>query len=264
MSTFALLATVWMLLSAGDQTPEDWRKQHRVGNTRYEGVGFRTRQSAPAILDLVSFLTFKEKFDGMGPAELSIEFFRSRAEVDSVVARELIPIKHYRMEAIPPSEGWRPGWNHFVGWSTRDVLDPEHIPLSKLGVLIRLKADDGLRVHVAPAVLRKRDSKITAPLTHYEAHFVSSVYLTGGSYEVFRGCDETAPRQPIRTGIVGTQRANIAFPVVFQLDAAAPGPYRLKVEVTERRPKPTTTEKKTVAPVSREYCFSHQPRPSSN
>jgi hypothetical protein len=265
MRVVAALATLGIALGTANQTTDEWYSMNKVGDNRYEGVGFRTQQSALGLLEMVSFIRFKDDFDRIRPRELIIDFFANKPVEDPVLARELIQIKQYRMEVLPPTPGWREGWNWFDKWFTADVIEPEKIPISKIAVLVRLNSDDPLRDHIAPVVLRAAGSRITGSLTDYEAHFVSSVPLDGsGSYEVSSGCgpDKAAS---IALRPIGTQRANVAFPIKFTLDAS-PGTYKLKIEVTPRPRKATAAaagDTPRDPPVSREYCFPHQPYPVS-
>ena len=248
---FLVVASALLIPSAAQN--DEWRTQNRLRN-RYEGVGYRVLQASPAVLNLISFVSLKERIDPQVAADLALEFYAGGAAVESVVARELGPIKNYRMEPFAPASGWAAGWNRFTGWNTADVLRPQGIPLSNVGVLVRLTDADPFREHIAPAVVRNVASTTNGPLVGYEAHFVSSVYLSGGLYEVFRGCGADAlTSAPLARGVIGSRTANFYFPVTFSLAGASAGVHLLKVEVL---PVDKTSD---ADPVAREYCFTHQP-----
>ena len=259
MRTLALLGLVSCLLVPVAEQADRWRAANARGN-RYEGIGYRTPQSSPKRLALVSFLAERAVNQPLA-AELTVRFFLPAARRDVlIVARELNPVREYRMEALPIPDGWGAGWNSFKGWRTADVLVPEAIPAGSLGVLVADPAS-GSR-HVYAAVLQPSDAPPTTAVETYVAHLSPSFHASGGSYVIARGCDDAlAQGPPIRSDAIGTQRANVTFPVKFAMAHVPRGDYTFTVRLTPR-PAGTAATPPSEPPAEVSYCFRHPGPPA--
>jgi hypothetical protein len=250
----------FMLAGGGDEHADRWRSANTRGN-RYEGVGYRTPQAAPAKLALVSFLAERPAGQSLA-AELTVRFYLPAPQPNvQILARELNPVREYRMEALPVQGGWTAGWNSFKGWRTADVLGPEEIPASNLGVLVGDAANvRGARIYAA--VLQPSDAPPAARVERYVAHLKPSFRASGGTFSVTKGCGDAAAPRGAASGPIGSQRANVSFAVRFSLDDAAAGPITLTISL-DPQPAipsgPTTPQVAATAepPAVVSYCFVH-------
>ena len=250
-----LMITLSVVLAGwGVQHVEQWRNGHKLPN-RYEGVGFPVNQSTSAVLTLVSFVAHKEELDVRTPTDLIVQFYSKGAPAVSVIAHELSPFHNYRMEALPPEGGWRAGWDRFSGWSTADVLGPKNISIKALGLLVSVRSDDPVRPYLAPAILHRAESPPKGMLEAYRADFVSTVPLTGGSFHVLTGCGPTADSRGATERPIGSQEANFTFHLNLAMSGIAEGTKMLRVRLFPGTAKTTDP----VTPITREYCFDHQP-----
>ena len=168
MTSFALLAWVALVLLpvgiSSAQTPE-WFQQNNKGS-RYEG--FLDRPNASTSFTVLGFFAYRENRDLLPSDVLHIEYFvppgdqrnKPADEPVSIRAQEIHGRSEYIMEphleALQATAG---GWRTFDGWPVRDVLLPNHVPLSNLAVLIHLKGGNGLSEQLAPALLYTEPGK---------------------------------------------------------------------------------------------------------
>jgi|GEM_PF-1983195 len=240
------ILTIWILsfihcvsLKAFYSYDEDWKKQNDLGN-RYEGRK-SIEVGAPAI-QLIAFYRYQEKFDN--DDTLKVKFYILNSSAIYLTAQELEIREFYWMEAKPKQ--WKPGWNEFSPWPVKDVLGKLDIPPDNLGVLVRLDDNDGSG-QISPVILYCQS--LPSKITKYKAYFRPSIALSGGIYEIYKGCNEK--KEIIERGLIGVQSAGVPFLIIFELKNDWKGlvKFRILVHLKNRiTPKP-----------SREYCFYHIP-----
>lgn len=212
-----------------------WKKQNEKEN-RYEGT--KTVEVGLAPIELISFYNFQETFT---PDDiLQVRFYRHDDVDVYLTARELVTREFYWMEAKPQT--WQVGWNEFGPWPVAEVLAKLEVPPDNLGVLIRLEKESGSGA-VSPAILYH--SSLPTEIEHYTIYFKPGKSLTGGEYEIYKGCQS---REFFEGGRIGRQTAEIPFPIKFSLPESWEGLVMFKI---------TVNVKNKVTPASHEYCFYH-------
>ena len=130
---------------------QHWLDNHRKGN-RYEG--FLDRPNAKHNLELLGFYAFRQPVEEDRSTLLHVAFYLPEDEPVYLEAREIYNHAQYRMQALDQAIARHSGgWSYFGDWPVRDVLLPNHIPLTNLGVTIRLKSDNEFARDLAPAIL---------------------------------------------------------------------------------------------------------------
>ena len=111
------------------------------------------------------------------PAELKIAYYRPDPDkVKNFKVREILHETFYEMRPkLEPLNSQPPGVDHFGGWATGDVMQPNHVRLDNLGILIRLD-DPSIPDLLAPAFLY---SQQPSPLTAYTIHMVVHKRMMG-------------------------------------------------------------------------------------
>jgi len=239
----SLLIIVSLLVSVAlvfAQADEKWKKQNDHGN-RYEG-----RIGIPAgnpPLELLSFVGGSAPLPAGAPPDVALKicFFLPDSSPAFISARELEEEKQYWMEAKQTS--WKPQkWNTFTPWPTKDVLRREEIPLSNLGVTVRLGEINKPRF--VPAVLFSETALVA--VTSYKLHLRPGGTLKRVDYELF---DDK--RKSIKSAsLFGERIAGAPFTLELDARGLAEGWKHLNI---------TGTYKGKDRGPAEEYEFYHKP-----
>jgi len=178
---FLVITLLVVMLPTGMYAQTDeWRKENKRGENRYEGLlggalGDRD-------LELLSFIGFLEPFDGK-KVELKVRFFLPSGSSALIQGRELDVRKHYLMESIPTT--WHTGvWNEFGNWLTKDVLNEYKIPSSNLGVVIKYREDATTGDDCAPGFVYY--SQLPDSVDSYTLYLRPNATLVNVRYTLYR------------------------------------------------------------------------------
>jgi hypothetical protein len=136
-----------------------WSKDDDRGN-RFEGVVSFPR-AKPGI-QLISFTSYIAPLPRGRSQSLYVKFYAESESWPVIEARELTPVRQYRMESKPWHVAAR-SWSSFGPWPTGDVLLPHDLALEQLGVLVYLTRTSGA-MRLAPAAIYYDTEPV---LTHY-------------------------------------------------------------------------------------------------
>jgi len=153
------------LLSSLQSSAQGVRSPQHERANRFEGlVGLPISGPNRPGLDLISFTGFFESFTGN--VDLRIGFFLPSQAPVQIVAQELAEDRFYRMESKPGD--WAPNeWSVFGPWPTGDVIIPDKVRPSNIGVVVHLDNRPEGRSLIAPAFVHQ--STVAANLTRYRA-----------------------------------------------------------------------------------------------
>ncbi|MBM4255241.1 MAG: hypothetical protein FJ147_05025 [Deltaproteobacteria bacterium] len=148
------------------QEDEEWKRKNTFDN-RYEGTkGFPVATPRLVLLSFIASPAFLP--EGEPPdITLRVKFFLPRdASSAFLSARQLRKTQRlYWMEAVQ-TEWESQQWNEFT-WPTKDFLRPKRIPLSTLGVTVRIGEKTGTRI--APTIIYTDTSP--KAVTAYKLYF---------------------------------------------------------------------------------------------
>src|SRR5262245_5612429 len=163
------------------QADAQWKKQNDRGN-RYEGrIGIPVGNPP---LELLSFVAGSTAFPpGIPPdVTLKINFFLPDVSSAFIYGRELVERRQYWMEAKQTS--WQPRvWNEFAPWPTKDVLRREEIPLTNLGITVRLGAE---KSNLLPPAVRSYEGALVS-VPSYTLYLRPGATLKKVTYVLSRG-----------------------------------------------------------------------------
>jgi len=241
----ALLLTITVLFAstsvAFSQADEQWKKQNDRGN-RYEGrIGIPVGNPP---LELLSFVGGSTAFPpGIPPdVTLKIKFFLPDASSAFIYGRELVEKRQYWMEAKQTS--WQPQvWNEFAPWPTKDVLRREEIPLTNLGITVRLGAEKSNLL--APAVLSYEGALV--PVPSYTLYLRPGATLKKVTYVLSRGDNGATVKT---ASLVQERLAGEPFSIVLNAQEIPEGRMHLKIIGVYKGQDGTPTV---------EYDFYHKP-----
>lgn len=231
---FAVFASINPVAAAADN-------EYALRSNRMEGM--RGVQTGGAGIELLSFVAFREPLDVSSAPVLKIRFFLPSAGNVYIKAVELRRhgSSHYQMK--PLQVAWMAGWQEFAPWPTKDVLKPEEIPLSELGIVARLGKDRAGSGHLAPIILCA--GKCPQHVRHYVLDLRPAATLSKIDYQI----THVDSGRVVAVNHIENVAANAPFKIKFDLTNELAGEYRLLIKAKEWG--------KTKGP-SRQYVFYHR------
>lgn len=198
---------------------------YALRSNRMEGM--REVRTGGVGITLLSFIAFREPLDVSDAPVLTIRFFLPDAGNVYIKAVELRRhgSSHYQMK--PLQVAWMSGWQEFAPWPTKDVLKPEGIPVSELGIVARLGKDRAGSGHIAPIVLYAGDYPQRSQ--RYILHLLPAATLSKVDYQI----THVASGKIVVRKRVENTAANAPFKIEFDLTNKSAGEYRLLIKAKE-------------------------------
>jgi hypothetical protein len=146
--------------------------------------GTADRPHAARDYELLGFYAYRQDYALSNGVNLRLRFFLPRNEPAFVQARELTVIKQYQMRPKPEKIATLPGgWREFAGWPVSDVLKPNRIDDSNLGVIVRLNSNEEYQENLAPAILLS-SAQLPAAIEEYVLYLKVDSKLRNLDYQV--------------------------------------------------------------------------------
>ena len=214
------LLAILLAVPGRPQVDDNWKRSNDHRN-RYEGI-INVLVGKPD-LEVLSFLAYREPVTGY--PDLRVGLFLHSGGTVSIKAVELEENRQYFMQA--KEANWKPGaWNEFSPWPTKEVLGREEIPLSNVGVVIRLDRPGSDVFEFAPAFLYRMKAPVS--VGRYEMYLRSHMPLKNLEFtwsQVVRGEEKT-----IGSSKAGEQMPMVPFSLKLNLESLTEGPVVISVE----------------------------------